>query len=203
MAAHNERNRRLLAPLGLAALAALTVMGCSAEPEPTAITTATVTVTPTASPTVEAPTAQPPAPRTTVTLIPPPPAPKPPAPPKPVVNEIAGPFQSPSGNIVCNMYTSTDGFDTAICAAAEHDWLGPKPDNCGANWGSRIDLEAGSPARFGCYGQEMPPVTHTLQYGQTQQLGSISCRSEAAGITCTDNNSGHYFTVSREKYLMG
>lgn len=203
MAAHNERNRRILAPLGLAALAALTVVGCSA-PDTEPVATTTVTVTPTVAPTQNAPTATAPAPATTITVAPPATVTvPPPAPPKPVVNEIAGPFQSPSGNIRCSMYTSTDGLATAICAVADHDWLAPKPENCGANWGSRIDLEAGSAARFGCYGQEMPPATHTLEYGQIQVLGSISCSSESAGIRCTDNDSGHYFSVSREKYLIG
>ncbi|MCP9274120.1 DUF6636 domain-containing protein [Mycolicibacterium arenosum] len=203
MAAHNERNRRILAPLGLAALAALTVVGCSA-PDTEPVATTTVTVTPTVAPTQNAPTATAPAPNTTITVAPPATVTvPPPAPPKPVVNEIAGPFQSPSGNIRCSMYTSTDGLATAICAVADHDWLAPKPENCGANWGSRIDLEAGSAARFGCYGQEMPPATHTLEYGQIQVLGSISCSSESAGIRCTDNDSGHYFSVSREKYLIG
>ena len=200
MAAHNERNRRLRAPLGLAALAALTVVGCSAQ-ETTTTATETVTVTPSASPTqgatseTAAPESTTPAPTTF--------SPLPPAPPKPNVNDIAGPFQSPSGNIVCSMYGSTPGdIPTAICAVAEHDWIAPKPENCGANWGSRIDLEAGSPARFGCYGQSMPPATHTLEYGQIQKLGSITCSSESAGITCKDD-SGHYFTVSRDKYLIG
>ena len=205
MAAHNERNRRLLAPLGLAALAALTVVGCS-TPEP-APTPATVTVTSAASPTKNAPTAQPPATAATpapVTVTATPVAPPaPPAAPKPVVNQISGPFQSPSGNIRCNMYTSTDGRPTAMCSAAEHDWLAPKPDDCGANWGDRLDLEAGSPGRVACYGQGMPPATHTLNYGQMQQLGSITCTSDTVGIMCIDNDSGHFFKMSRQEYLVG
>jgi hypothetical protein len=94
----------------------------------------------------------------------------------------SGPFQSPSGNIRCNMYTGTDGRSNALCAAVEHDWAATQPANCQANWGDRVDLEAGSAARFGCYGQDMQAPTHTLGYGQIQTLGSISCDSETVGI---------------------
>lgn len=209
MAAHNERNRRLLAPLGLAALAALTVVGCSTPAERPVAAKTTITVTPAAVPTQDAPA---PAPTTTVTIaapapvtvtVPPAAPPAPPAPQRPVVNQIAGPFQSPSGNIRCTMFTSAEGNDSVNCAAASHDWLAPQPANCGANWGDRIDLEAGSPARFGCYGQDMPPVTHTLQYGQIQTHGSVSCSSETVGMMCIDTNTGHYFRVSRENYALG
>lgn len=206
-----ERGRKRIAIIGMAALAALAIAGCSSTPEKEPATT--VTVTPAAEPTGEAPapkapasTAQPtPAPTITVAPAPvtvtvtPPPA----APPSPVVNEISGPFQSPSGNIRCNLFTATDGSDTALCSVAEKDWLGPMPEGCGANWGNRIDLEAGSPARFGCYGQDLPAATHTLQYGQIQQHGSISCNSETVGIMCIDNDSGHFFRISREEYQIG
>lgn len=204
MTAHHERNRRLLAPLGLAALAALTVVGCSTPDEKPAAT-ATVTVTTTSTPALQTPqttsVATPPtsivaAPPSTVTVTPQ-------APPPPVVNDVAGTFQSPSGNIVCNMYAATGGVATAICNVTEHDWLAPAPENCGANSGDRIDLEAGSPARIGCYGQGMPPATRTLQYGQSQKFGTITCTSESNGVKCVDAASGHYFSVSRDQYLIG
>ena len=196
MTDHNERNRRLLAPLGLAALAALAVVGCSArQTGPVAIPTSTVTVTPAADPTQAEPAPAPPVPTTvaapaTISVHPEP-------------NTVRGPFESPSGNIVCSMYVSTTGSDNVMCAAAEHDWLAPKPADCQLAWGDRIDLEAGAPAHFGCYGQEMPPVTHTLEYGQYQELGSLSCSSETVGIMCIDNTSGHFFSISRQNHLMG
>lgn len=207
--AERSRKRVAMAVL-LGGLAAVTMVGCSSTPDKQAPTT--VTVTPAAdAPKAPAPTAQPtPAPTitvapspVTVTVTPPPAATPPAAPPSPVVNQIAGPFQSPSGNIRCNMFTATDGRDTAICAVTEKDWLGPMPDGCGFNWGNRIDLEAGSPARFGCYSQDMPPTTHTLQYGQTQSLGSLTCTSESSGMTCRDNTSGNFFRISREGYQIG
>jgi hypothetical protein len=71
------------------------------------------------------------------------------------------------------------------------------------NWGDRVAMEEGSPAEFGCYGQEMPAPTHTLAYGQIQTLGSLRCESETVGITCTDTNTFHYFSVSRDAVHLG
>jgi hypothetical protein len=101
------------------------------------------------------------------------------------------------------MFTGTDGRSNAICAAVQHDWTATQPSNCQVNWGDRVDLEEGSAARFGCYGQEMQAPTHTLGYGQIQTLGSISCDSETVGIMCIDNDAGHYFSVSRETIYVG
>ena len=49
----------------------------------------------------------------------------------------------------------------------------------------------------------MPAATHTLEYGQIQTLGPISCDSETVGVTCIDNETGHYFAVSRETVQLG
>jgi hypothetical protein len=64
-------------------------------------------------------------------------------------------------------------------------------------------MEQGSAAVFGCYGQGMPAATHTLEYGQIQTLGSISCDSETVGVMCIDNATGHYFFISRETVQLG
>jgi len=86
---------------------------------------------------------------------------------------------------------------------ADHQWVATEPDGCQMNWGDRVGLEEGAPAVFGCYGQEMPAPTHTLEYGQIQILGSLSCDSETVGITCIDTNTGHYFFVSRDTVYLG
>ena len=186
------------------ALAAAGLAACA--PSHSAPTAQAPTLTPVISTATPAPqlTAAPP----TVTVTAPPPVTvtvDAPAPATPVGYEVAasGPFQSPSGNIQCTMYVGTDGSTNANCAAANHDWVATQPTNCQAAWGDRVDLEAGAPARFGCYGQEMPAPTHTLEYGQIQKLGSISCASETVGIMCIDNNTGHYFFISRQTVNLG
>ncbi|WP_319453587.1 MULTISPECIES: hypothetical protein [unclassified Mycobacterium] len=191
------------------ALAAAALAACS--PSTGATTAQAPTVTPVISTVTQAPVAPstPPAtPVTTVTVTAPPPVTvtvDAPVPATPVAHEVvaSGPFQSPSGNIRCNLYIATGGQSTALCAVTNHDWVASQPANCQAAWGDRVDLEEGSAARFGCYGQELPPPTHTLEYGTYQTLGSISCSSETVGIMCIDNNTGHYFSVSRQTVHLG
>ena len=190
------------------ALAAAGLAACA--PSHSAPTAQAPTLTPVISTTAPAPapqlTAAPPT--ATVTVTAPPPVTvtvDAPAPATPAGYEVAasGPFQSPSGNIQCTIYIGTDGLSNANCAVAKHDWVATQPANCHLDWGKRVDLEAGSPAKFGCYGQEMPAPTHTLEYGQIQRVGSISCSSETVGIMCIDNDSGHYFFISRETVDLG
>jgi hypothetical protein len=186
------------------ALAALALAACA--PSTGATTAQAPTVTPVISTTTLAP---PPAtPTTTVTVTAPPPvtvtaAPTSAATPVGQYVTADGPFQSPSGNIRCAMSTYGAAGHTVRCEVADHDWVATQPDGCQMNWGDRVGLEEGSAAVFGCYGQEMPAPTHTLAYGQIQALGSLSCDSETVGIMCIDNNTGHYFSVSRETVHLG
>jgi hypothetical protein len=189
------------------ALAAIALTACAPS---TGTTTAQApTVTPVISTTTPAPPpAMPAPPTTTVTVVAPPPVTVTVAPPStatPVGQHVTadGPFQSPSGNIRCATFTYGAGGNTVRCEVTDHDWVATQPDGCQMNWGDRVGLEEGSAAVFGCYGQEMPAATHTLEYGQIQTLGSLSCDSETVGIMCIDNNTGHYFSVSRETVHLG
>jgi hypothetical protein len=49
-------------------------------------------------------------------------------------------------------------------------------------------------------GKYAPPV---LDYGQTHSIGTITCDTEPAGVTCIDSSTGHFFRVSRESYQLG
>jgi hypothetical protein len=42
-----------------------------------------------------------------------------------------------------------------------------------------------------------------LGYGQTRSLGSITCDSEPADMTCTDSSTGHFFRVSQQSFQIG
>lgn len=186
-------------------LAALALAACAPS------TGATTAQAPTVAPVMSMSTATPPPapPATTVTVTAPPPVTVTAAPPTvattPVGQHIASdePFQSPSGNIQCAMFTYGAGGHTVRCEVADHHWVATQPDGCHMNWGDRVAMEEGSPAEFGCYGQEMPTPTHTLAYGQIQTLGSLRCESETVGITCTDTNTSHYFSVSRDAVHLG
>jgi hypothetical protein len=190
------------------ALAALSLAACAPSTGATTAPAPTVTVIATSAPTPAAPSA--PAPGTIVTVTAPPPVtvtvapPAPPAPAAPVGHITAsGPFQSPSGNIRCTMFAYDSGRRSARCAVTSHDWVATQPSDCHQNWGDQVEVDQGYPAVVGCYGQDVPASTHTLEYGQIQSLGPLSCDSEMVGITCTDNDTGHYFFVARETYRLG
>lgn len=113
-------------------------------------------------------------------------------------------FQSPSGNIFCGIGSQAGGA-FAECEVDDHSWASPpRPPNCDAGFGDRIGLHQGRPPGFGChsdtlYGTGLP----VLDYGQSRSAGPITCLSQSSGVTCTDNSSGHFFTVSKESYELG
>jgi uncharacterized protein DUF6636 len=145
--------------------------------------------------------ASPPAPQVTVTVTP-----NAPAPTTVVVaagSASTGPFQSPSGNIRCAMF-SYDGQDSVRCDIAHHGWTAPpRSPNCQLDWGSRFKLEQGGAAVFDCYAQGLPAPEQTLGYGEARTVGAITCTSEPSGMTCADSSTFHYFRVSRETYELG
>lgn len=109
-------------------------------------------------------------------------------------------FQSPSGNIACML---GDGLNGAVeCDIADHTYVEPpRPSECPLSYGDRFRLDPGQPAMMSCHSDTVRVSgMQTLDYGRTLSLGPISCTSEAAGMTCSDANSGHFFRVSRGSY---
>ena len=187
------------------ALAALALAGCSTESDPPP---STVTVT-AGSTSAAAATENPGAPSTvTVTHTPPPTVTvtSPGAAPggKPGnVEPISGPFRSPSGNIRCNAF-NFDGPYTVRCEVVEKKWTAPpREPACQLDWGNRLEVTEGNNGLFSCYGQNMPDPQQTLGYGKMALFGSITCTSDEVGIMCLDNDTGHYFRLSRDDYGVG
>lgn len=108
-------------------------------------------------------------------------------------------FASPSGNIVCSMTNRS-----ASCDIAKRDWTGPPVQGdplCGLGEADRVVLPVGGPAAIYCRNDTLiTSEDFTLDYGQSQTVGPLTCRSEPSGMRCTDANTGHYFRVSRESY---
>jgi uncharacterized protein DUF6636 len=112
-------------------------------------------------------------------------------------------FQSPSGNVLCFM--NNDASYTAVtavqCYVSNHAYVLGTGDCSG-----KVDfvLEPGKPAQGECGGDPgawAPPPT--LGYGQTRSVGTLTCDSEPAGITCTDSSTGHFFRAAADSYQMG
>ena len=58
-------------------------------------------------------------------------------------------------------------------------------------------------ARFTDTIRSNQPFAPTLDYGQTQSVNTITCDSEPSGITCTDESTGHFITLSAESNTLG
>lgn len=114
-------------------------------------------------------------------------------------------FQSPGGNIACNLGSDTNGVAGVACDIGDHTYTPPPtPAGCHLGWGDRFSMQQGNPAMMDCHGDTLRvPGLPTLDYGQTRTAGSITCDSESAGMTCTDSSTGHYFRVSSGSYQMG
>lgn len=125
-------------------------------------------------------------------------------------------FLSPSGNIACHMDARVDGTGYAWCKVQHHTWAAPPTGYCPAAYlpgaigepgGDDVQLSQGATP---CLGFVMSQIFFTgeyapaaLDYGQTHTVGTVSCGSEPAGVTCTDTGTGHFFRVSRDAYELG
>lgn len=111
-------------------------------------------------------------------------------------------FQSPSGNISCDMAALSGMPARVACEIVVRDWTPPpRPPDCDAAWGDRIGLIQGAAAGLGCHSDTTrDPTLPILAYGDSRSVASLTCTSAPAGITCTDTSTGHYFRISRESY---
>jgi len=121
-------------------------------------------------------------------------------------------FQSPSGNIFCEMSDSNGGQGSVNCEIADHTYALPPPPCEHSAWGGRFGIEQGSAPIMACHNDTMRPsygfpgpnpAVPILDYGQTRSVGAVSCDSEPSGMTCTDSSTGHFFRVSIHSFQIG
>lgn len=117
-------------------------------------------------------------------------------------------FQSPSGNILCQMYTPLGGnTPLAYCQIADHTWAAPAQSSYGCTLAPTADqfrINQGEAAAFPCMTQHMAPQQQPiLDYGQSRSVGALRCDSDPSGMTCTDTSTGHFFRVSSDSYDLG
>lgn len=121
-------------------------------------------------------------------------------------------FRSPSGNITC-MFSSPSNPETALPGREnmreyrEYDvrcdmfdytpsWSTP-PDDCDLDWGGSLGVSETGPGIRNCYGDTiLNPDAPVLDYGRAISVPGLTCRSERAGVTCT-NRQGRGFFISR------
>ncbi len=126
-------------------------------------------------------------------------------------------FQTPSGNINCAVYEDPEG-DYGNCLVKSNTWKNKKkkPADCDLDWepaeisvnsekkGSTIVNAIFVGACRGDIGPLCEPgACSTLDYGETVQVGRISCTSQKAGVTCVaTKGKKRGFTVARAGYTL-
>ncbi len=98
------------------------------------------------------------------------------------------------------------GNNDVQCEVVDHTWQ--PPEGCPPSVevvGASMRADATDPPVVVCakYPNQLPLPWPTLDYGQKQTLGAISCDSELSGVTCTNANTGHFFRLSSESYDVG
>jgi hypothetical protein len=118
-------------------------------------------------------------------------------------------FQSPPGDIVCELSTGSDGAGDVLCDIGTYGPPSYAPE-CDRGWGYRFSLHQRSVPVSHCQLDTVIPGSAprnrglgTLAYGKTASAGTLTCDSETTGMTCTDSSTGHFFRVSWESYQLG
>ena len=114
-------------------------------------------------------------------------------------------FTSPPGNVKCEMTISYKGDPYANCVVRHAAYAVPA-DKCDftGSVNPQIEIGQGGTSHVSCVvASDDAPAEFTLDFGQTRSVGTITCDSEEAGVTCTDTGTGRFFRVSPESYDLG
>lgn len=102
-------------------------------------------------------------------------------------------FQSPSGNIRCEM---TRGALLAVRCdlSVDRQTYTNRPASCDGDWGTAFGLGQTGRGRLVCVTEPdpAPDVPNVLAYGRRAILDGIICRSERTGVTCTNLDGGGF-----------
>jgi hypothetical protein len=106
-------------------------------------------------------------------------------------------FQSPSGNIRCDM--SRDAPLAVRCdLGVDRQTYTDRPASCDGDWGTSFGVGQTGPGFLICVSDVglVSDGRTVLPYGRRAILDGITCRSELTGVTCT-NIEGGGFEVRR------
>jgi hypothetical protein len=113
-------------------------------------------------------------------------------------------FQSPSGKVLCETTISYKGDPYANCTVRDSAYPIPA-DKCdiAPPVNPQFGLTQGRSPSLSCVVGSGDYQWPTLDFGQTRSVGTITCDSEASGMTCTDTSTGHFFRISNDSYDLG
>jgi hypothetical protein len=124
-------------------------------------------------------------------------------------NPFSEQFQSPSGDISCNLVNSPPpdthslGKNFVQCDIVNQSWVPPRPPPGGrADATATVVLMRGQLPIVG-YSPGTLAATEPAYYNQPLSAGAITCSPEQSAMRCTDASTGHFFRVSRESYELG
>jgi hypothetical protein len=124
-------------------------------------------------------------------------------------NVFSEQFQSPSGDISCNLvnYPPTDklgfGKNFVQCDIVGQSWVPPRPPPAGrVDATSTVVLVRGQMPIVG-YSPGALAAADPVNWDQPLAAGVITCASEQTSVRCTDTSTGHFFRVSRDSYQVG
>ena len=125
-------------------------------------------------------------------------------------NPFSEQFQSPSGDISCNLVNAPPadqhslGKNFVQCDIANHSWVAPQPPPQGrTDATSTFLLMRGQAPIVGYSPGTVGDAGPMLAGAQTPHGGAIACSTEQSAVTCTDTSTGHFFRVSPESYELG
>lgn len=114
--------------------------------------------------------------------------------------EPAG-FSSPSGNIACYLQPNS-----VRCDIAQAEWdpttVPDRPAVCEGVWGDSLQITGTDRADFVCHSDTVFGTGPVLDYGQSLQVGDVTCTSRQTGVECRVGASGHGFGLSRTAYQL-
>lgn len=111
-------------------------------------------------------------------------------------------FESPSGNIQCEIGMEIGGSDLHCVILRKNPGTdaAPRPASCGENWGHSFQVSDRGPAQLICERLQGAPGNGQFQipYGTAENFNGIRCDSTRKGLRCS-NRDGHGFFLSRAR----
>jgi hypothetical protein len=108
-------------------------------------------------------------------------------------------FTTPSRNIGCVIEDDRQLAPRARCDIHDHTWRPPpRPKACDLDWGGGLEVGAVGKGGFTCASDAAFVNGPVLRYGHGYREGRFTCISRETGVTCTDDQTGHGFFISRE-----